>query len=87
MVLAYYYSMFGITLAMSLVYVFIFHKHFARIMAIADVYDALVSKRAYKERMSFEETDRIIMDGMGNTSINVLRSSMSSRVRDWKSTT
>ena len=37
----------------------------ARIMAIADVYDALVSKRVYKERMSFEEADRIIMDGMG----------------------
>jgi putative two-component system response regulator len=37
----------------------------ARIMAIADVYDALVSKRAYKERMSFEEADRIIMEGMG----------------------
>jgi putative two-component system response regulator len=34
-------------------------------MAIADVYDALVSKRAYKERMSFEEADRIIMEGMG----------------------
>lgn len=38
----------------------------ARIMAIADVYDALVSKRCYKERMSFEEADRIIMEGMGN---------------------
>ena len=37
----------------------------ARIMAIADVYDALVSKRVYKESMSFEEADRIIMDGMG----------------------
>lgn len=37
----------------------------ARIMAIADVYDALVSKRVYKERMSFENADRIIMDGMG----------------------
>ena len=37
----------------------------ARIMAIADVYDALVSKRVYKERMSFEQADRIIMDGMG----------------------
>ncbi len=37
----------------------------ARIMAIADVYDALVSKRCYKESMSFEEADRIIMDGMG----------------------
>lgn len=37
----------------------------ARIMAIADVYDALVSKRAYKEKMSFEKADQIIMDGMG----------------------
>ena len=37
----------------------------ARIMAIADVYDALVSKRVYKERMSFEQADSIIMDGMG----------------------
>ena len=37
----------------------------ARIMAIADVYDALVSKRVYKERMSFEEANSIIMDGMG----------------------
>ena len=37
----------------------------ARIMAIADVYDALVSKRVYKESMSFEEADRIIMEGMG----------------------
>ncbi len=37
----------------------------ARIMAIVDVYDALVSKRVYKEKMSFEEADRIIMEGMG----------------------
>lgn len=37
----------------------------ARIMAIADVYDALVSKRVYKEKMSFEEADSIIMQGMG----------------------
>ncbi|MCR4585132.1 MAG: HD domain-containing protein [Lachnospiraceae bacterium] len=37
----------------------------ARIMAIADVYDALVSKRVYKDSMSFEEADRIILDGMG----------------------
>lgn len=37
----------------------------ARIMAIADVYDALVSKRVYKERMSFEKADQIIMEGMG----------------------
>ncbi len=37
----------------------------ARIMAIADVYDALVSKRVYKESMSFEEANRIILEGMG----------------------
>ena len=37
----------------------------ARIMAIADVYDALVSKRVYKEKMSFEEANKIILEGMG----------------------
>lgn len=37
----------------------------ARIMAIADVYDALVSKRVYKESMSFEQANKIIMEGMG----------------------
>ena len=38
----------------------------ARIMAVADVYDALVSKRVYKEKMSFEQADRIMMEGMGS---------------------
>lgn len=38
----------------------------ARIMAIADVYDALVSKRVYKEAMSFERANSIIMEGMGS---------------------
>ena len=37
----------------------------ARIMAIADVYDALVSKRVYKEAFDFEKANAIIMDGMG----------------------
>ena len=37
----------------------------ARIMAVADVYDALVSKRVYKEKMSFEQANEIIMEGMG----------------------
>ena len=37
----------------------------ARIMAIADVYDALVSKRVYKEEFSFEKANEIIIDGMG----------------------
>ena len=31
----------------------------ARIMAVADVYDALVSKRVYKEKMSFEQANKI----------------------------
>ena len=37
----------------------------ARIMAIADVYDALVSKRVYKEAFDFAKADRIIIEGMG----------------------
>lgn len=52
----------------------------ARIMAIADVYDALVSKRVYKEKMSFEQADRIIMDGFGTQFDPALRLSyMSAR--------
>lgn len=38
----------------------------ARIMAIADVYDALVSKRCYKEPMSFEQAYDIIIENMGS---------------------
>ncbi len=38
----------------------------ARIMAVADVYDALVSKRVYKEAFDFEKADKIIMEGMGS---------------------
>ena len=34
-------------------------------MAIADVYDALVSKRVYKESMPFDQANAIIMEGMG----------------------
>lgn len=37
----------------------------ARIMAIADVYDALVSRRCYKEKMSFAEAYDIIVSSMG----------------------
>ena len=37
----------------------------ARVMAIADVYDALVSKRCYKEKFSFEDAYKIITEGMG----------------------
>ena len=38
----------------------------ARIMAVADVYDALVSKRVYKDKMSFEQANSIILEGMGS---------------------
>jgi len=38
----------------------------ARIMAVADVYDALVSKRCYKEAMSFEVASKIMNDNMGS---------------------
>ena len=37
----------------------------ARIMAVADVYDALVSKRCYKEPMSFEQATKIMLENMG----------------------
>ncbi|MBI5177968.1 MAG: response regulator [Nitrospinae bacterium] len=37
----------------------------ARIMALADVYDALTSKRVYKSAMSHEETHAIIAKGKG----------------------
>jgi len=38
----------------------------ARIMAVADVYDALVSKRCYKDRLPFDKAYEIIADGMGS---------------------
>ena len=37
----------------------------ARIMAVADVFDALVSKRSYKEAMPFEEAVKIIKESSG----------------------
>ncbi|MBQ3025497.1 MAG: HD domain-containing protein [Spirochaetaceae bacterium] len=37
----------------------------SRIMAIADVYDALVSKRCYKEPMSFEQAYNVMIESMG----------------------
>lgn len=38
----------------------------ARIMAVADVFDALVSKRSYKEPFSFEKAMDIIREGAGS---------------------
>lgn len=37
----------------------------ARVMAVADVFDALVSKRSYKEPFSYDEAMKIITDGSG----------------------
>ena len=37
----------------------------ARIMAVADVYDALVSKRCYKDKLPFDKAFEIIEEGMG----------------------
>lgn len=37
----------------------------ARIVAIADVYDALVSYRTYRQKLSFEDAYNTIMDNMG----------------------
>ena len=37
----------------------------ARIMAVADVFDALVSKRSYKDGMPFEKAVEIIREGIG----------------------
>ena len=36
-----------------------------RIMAVADVYDALISKRVYKEAMRHEEAMRVMVEGRG----------------------
>ncbi len=38
----------------------------ARLMALVDVYDALVSKRVYKEKMPFDVASKIIEDSMGS---------------------
>jgi len=38
----------------------------ARIMAVADVYDALRSKRVYKEAFSHEKSVEIIAEGRGS---------------------
>lgn len=38
----------------------------ARMMAVADVYDALISKRVYKNAMTHDEAKNIILEGRGN---------------------
>jgi putative two-component system response regulator len=34
-------------------------------MAVADVYDSLISERPYKDAFSTEEAEKIIIDGKG----------------------
>jgi len=38
----------------------------ARLMALADVYDALINRRCYKQGMSFEQATQIIIEGKGS---------------------
>jgi len=38
----------------------------ARLMAVADVYDALISRRVYKPAMTHEEAAKIMLDGRGS---------------------
>ena len=38
----------------------------ARLMAVADVYDALISRRVYKEGMPHEKAMGIILEGRGS---------------------
>jgi len=38
----------------------------ARLMGLVDVYDALISKRSYKEAFEYEKSENIIIDGRGN---------------------
>lgn len=38
----------------------------ARLMAVADVYDALISRRVYKEPLSHDEAVRLIVEGRGS---------------------
>ena len=37
----------------------------ARLMALVDVYDALISNRCYKEAYSYEKAEKIIIEGSG----------------------
>ena len=39
-----------------------------RLMTIADVYNALTSERPYKEPLTAEELEKIIIEGSGNQS-------------------
>jgi len=54
----------------------------ARMAALADVYDALVSARVYKSGMSYEEAVKIIVDGRG-TQFDPVLSDALVKIQDW----
>ena len=41
-------------------------KRFGGLMALADVYDALISRRVYKDEMTHEQAVEIIAEGKGS---------------------
>jgi putative two-component system response regulator len=56
-----------------------------RLMAIADVYDALISVRPYKEPLTHEDATKIILEGRGthfDPSLTDLFASISDRFRE-----
>jgi putative two-component system response regulator len=53
-----------------------------RLMAIADVYDALVSERPYKNAFSHDEAVKIILDGRG-THFDPVLTDVFEQIADW----
>ena len=53
---------------------------FAKILAIADVYDALVTKRSYKDAYSQRDAVELLMSMTGQLDITVMRAFMSSMI-------
>ena len=56
----------------------------ARVMALADVFDALISRRVYKSALSHEEARHIILEGRGRHFDPVLVDIFESRFDDFK---
>ena len=55
----------------------------ARVMAVADVFDALISRRPYKEPFTVESAIRIIMEGRGSHFDPAVADAFSARVADF----
>ncbi len=56
----------------------------ARLMALADVFDALISRRVYKPAFSYDEAKRIILEGRGSHFEPVLVDIFEERFDDFK---